>query len=139
MPVMTTLTLFGSCAGSKLALSTHLCSLFGPGSLCPSVGQQQSHRDQSGHSAWSRVMRVVMETSQSPRQFNSASSALFPGESKHMYLLHEQKSRFLTVLVFVLLVFKLARGTCLPSVGPRAGVSTMCFEQLTLLGGSPGG
>lgn len=60
-----------------------------------------------------------METSQSPRQFNSASSALFPGESKHMYLLHEQKSRLLTVLVFVLLVFKLARGTCLPSVGPQ--------------------
>ena len=57
MPVMTTLTLFGSCAGSKLFLATHPCSLIGPGSLCPSVEQQQSHRDQSGHSVWSRVPR----------------------------------------------------------------------------------
>lgn len=115
MPVMTTLTLFGSCAGSKLALSTHPYSLLGPGSLFPSVEQQQSHRDQTGHSVWSRVPRVVMETSQCPRQFNSASSALFPGESKHVCLLHEQKSRFLLVL----LVFKLAKWTCLLSVGPQ--------------------
>ena len=48
MPVMITLTLFGSFAGSKLALPTHPCSLLGPGSLRPSVEQQQSHRDQSG-------------------------------------------------------------------------------------------
>lgn len=72
-----------------------------------------------GHSAWSRVPRVAMETSQSPRQFNSASSALFLGESKPVYLLREHKSRFLTALVFVLLVFKLARGTCIPSVRPQ--------------------
>ena len=45
-----------------------------------------------------------------------------------MYLLHEQKSRFLTVLVFVLLVFKLARGTFFPVLDPRAGVPLLPLQ-----------
>ena len=91
---MATFALVRSCAGAKAAGAGAQCGL-------------------------GCVLRS-WETSQSPEQFQSASSSLFPGVSKQACACFLRvESRFPTALLLLPLVFKPPKGTHLPGVKPQ--------------------
>lgn len=95
-------------------------------SFHPNVEQHQSQRSQSGISAQVReILGLSWETGQNPRQFQSASFALFLGVSNCVYTLYEQNLDFLRFSCMSHRFFKQARGMCLP------GVSNTWLESLT--------